>query len=169
MWVTYHVTLYKPKLYASLGYAADYARYYNTGVTVAAPYGTLNTTETEVDGDFTLAGSTNNLTLTFPAYPNPAVYSVYYRLIGPSTATVAYPTVAISTGVTQVYVVSASDYASPLNGETSRAMTSQLFFRVAGGLSIRGHVRFDWSAGTMPGGTVDSYLFVNQVSPGILN
>ena len=111
LWVTYHVTLYKPKLYASLGYAADFARYVNHTISLANPYGTLS--QSRVDGAFTLAGSTNNLTLTFPSYPNPAVYSVFYYCDGNGTpAAITHPTIAVSSGVTKVNSLALSDFAS---------------------------------------------------------
>jgi len=98
LWVTYQISLRKPKMFASLGFGIDYGYWGTAGYTNAAPMG--NTTWTSSDVAATLTSQT--FTGTGTTFYRSSVKRAYYITIywQGTAATFTLPTASGSTGVT---------------------------------------------------------------------
>lgn len=100
LWVTYQVTLLKPKLYQSLGFADDFIKIYgnmsastasglvqngSAGVVVTSD-NTMPYTSTSASNGLYFSNGTNITNIYFPVYPFATKYLLAYYLTGSSGA-----------------------------------------------------------------------------------
>lgn len=87
LWVTYQVSLLKPKMWVSIGNMSRYAHYTCTAVTTANCFGTANTKLYDSVG---LTVPTSGTTLTFAATSSIATYLVMHRVIAAGAGAVGF-------------------------------------------------------------------------------
>lgn len=156
LWVCYQVSLRKPRLYTALGLSCGYYSANNQGYGNATPLGTGAWTE--------LYSGANNLNITFPSstkilFPDPSLPQSYYiqlYWIGANTVAAAFPTYTGSTGVTV-----AEQHHSPQGGATASIMMQHLYVTLAAN-SIAPTITVS-TTGTLPNGTNNGYIYIEQV------
>lgn len=149
LWVTYQVSLLKPKLYSSLGYANDYFRMSGnmaaattSGLFQIVTYAARNNmpyTVTNASTSLYLANGSNTGTIYWPVYPFYTSYIVTYYISGSSVTT---PTISLAH--------SAGDYDAaviPITGFITQAPSA--------GLPGAGNITYYFSV-NVPGGFIKS-------------
>lgn len=162
IWVSYEVILYKPQLDTiggSVGGAGDYAHYYSTTATNAAP---LNGAKVSIDNiGLTVSGTT----ITFPANAQGS-YNITTYWKG-TAAALTYPVVTYSAGITRVttaYDGGAGMAAPPAGVSSAQAMTwVTLNIPNTGTTSGIAQTVTYGAAGTLPSSSTDMELIVVKV------
>lgn len=145
LWVTYQVALLKPKLFASLGRATDYFRYFNTtsaggnplgqnatgqlstrtNMIVPFPTGSIHDpvgllTGSGKYGTLQVSQSVGAIDILWPQYAFPTTYIVRYTVVQSATS---------------VYTLAVTHN----KGSSSKAPTARFYYGVSNGVTIAQH------------------------------
>lgn len=156
LWVSYQVTLIKPKMYQALGLDNGYFRAaVSTGLANSTPVGTPSGQATGNNLNMTFASGT---TIIFPKTSMPQSYLVYIRWVG-SSVTWVPPTVTAGGSATVSSIV---NDVSPASGAT--ATQCSIYFNIlCPGQYVSNSVVFG-AAGTLPSSISGFDLIICQIS-----
>jgi hypothetical protein len=171
LWVSYSVCLYKPKLFASLGYSIDSAVFWLTGYTSIDIYGTATARykgKNNMQNCTISRPAANYIRLTLPSYPMTTMYEVYVYTSG-TAAAVTQPALSYSGyGITNVNIgASSSDWVCPPSGVSTGTSSFKRMVVIPGGIPQgNAWVEANYTAATVhTAGNPDWICHVTQVNP----
>ena len=172
IWISYSVCLYKPKLYASLGYFNDFVQFHIAGFTIANTAGGTWTRNSNCSAGFALTADATNeqLSLRFPGYPMSTSYLCSLVWDGTIATNVSLPSPQYSLTAPE-----SSPYAAvsivPVNSTLAYSQIQYFLVNLPGGnqastINSR-RVQWDFTGHTAPGGTCNVLISLFQINPNV--
>nr|QKV51312.1 putative capsid protein [Crucivirus sp.] len=159
LWISYQVSLLKPKLFATLGLLGGFWKNTaTTGVTNAQPLGTTPVASSSSNLAITFTGAGFNV-INFPLTSAPQAYEIYFRWVGGSVVWVP-PAVSFS-GMTALSVYAGGTVDTPSSGATATTVSKICSFLTNGQYQLP--TLTIGTAGTLPTAVSAFEMVVSQI------